>query len=163
MGQRSDKTVSKLACHRFSQTNERTNLCFFAFLRSFVFGRTYNAQICLRFYLTFNCFAFTKLCLSIQHFQLWYREIRSDKAIRCAMQFGLKIFLKSHLFLLAPEILAIISLNFHNIVQSIIFFEGNQSCYATGYSFWDRLRIYLQKFTWIVLSAHKLNKLGKFW
>ena len=33
----------------------------------------------------------------------------------------------------------------------------------TGYSFWDRLRIFLHKFTWIVLSVHKLNKLGKFW
>ena len=33
----------------------------------------------------------------------------------------------------------------------------------TGYSFWDRLRNFLHKFTWIVLSVHKLNKLGKFW
>ena len=32
----------------------------------------------------------------------------------------------------------------------------------TGYSFWDRLHNFLQKFTWIVLSVHKLNKLGKF-
>ena len=34
---------------------------------------------------------------------------------------------------------------------------------TTGYSFWDRLRNFLHKFTWIVLSVHKLNKLGKFW
>ena len=33
----------------------------------------------------------------------------------------------------------------------------------TGYSFWDRLRNFLHIFTWIVLSVHKLNKLGKFW
>ena len=33
----------------------------------------------------------------------------------------------------------------------------------TGYSFWDRLRNFLHKFTWIVLSVNKLNKLGKFW
>ena len=31
----------------------------------------------------------------------------------------------------------------------------------TGYSFWDRLRNSLHKFTWIVLSDHKL--LGKYW
>ena len=42
--------------------------------------------------------------------------------------------------------------------------------FDTGYSFWDRLRNFLHKFTWIVhrerrivLSVHKLNKLGKFW
>ena len=35
--------------------------------------------------------------------------------------------------------------------------------HCTGYSFWDRLRNFLHKFTWIVLSVHKLNKLGKFW
>ena len=33
----------------------------------------------------------------------------------------------------------------------------------TGYSFWYRLRNFLHKFTWIVLSVHKLKKLGKFW
>ena len=33
----------------------------------------------------------------------------------------------------------------------------------TGYSFWDQLRNFLHKFTRIVLSVHKLNKLGKFW
>ena len=33
----------------------------------------------------------------------------------------------------------------------------------TGYSFWDQLHNFLHKFTWIVLSVHKLNKLGKFW
>ena len=37
------------------------------------------------------------------------------------------------------------------------------NCISTGYSFWDWLRNFLQKFTWIVLSVHKLNKLGKFW
>ena len=35
--------------------------------------------------------------------------------------------------------------------------------FATGYSFWDRLRNFLHKFTSIVFSVHKLNKLGKFW
>ena len=35
--------------------------------------------------------------------------------------------------------------------------------FHTGYSFWDRLRIFLHKFTCIVLPVHKLNKLGKFW
>ena len=35
--------------------------------------------------------------------------------------------------------------------------------YYTGYSFWDRLHNFLHKFTWVVLSVHKLNKLGKFW
>ena len=34
---------------------------------------------------------------------------------------------------------------------------------STGYSFWDWLLNFLHKFTWIVLSVHKLNKLGKFW
>ena len=33
----------------------------------------------------------------------------------------------------------------------------------TGYSFWDRFLDFLHKFRWIVLSVHKLNKLGKFW
>ena len=33
----------------------------------------------------------------------------------------------------------------------------------TGYSFWDRLRSFLHKFTRIVLSVHNLNKPGKFW
>ena len=33
----------------------------------------------------------------------------------------------------------------------------------TGYSFWDRLRNFFHKFTRIVLSVHKLNKVGKFW
>ena len=33
----------------------------------------------------------------------------------------------------------------------------------TDCSFWDWLRNFLHKFTWIVLSVHKLNKLGKFW
>ena len=32
---------------------------------------------------------------------------------------------------------------------------------VTDYSFWDWLRNFLQKFTWVVLSVHKLNKLGK--
>ena len=44
----------------------------------------------------------------------------------------------------------------HNMAKS-----GGGPC--TGYSFWDRLRNFLHKFTWIVLSVHKLNKLGKFW
>ena len=38
-----------------------------------------------------------------------------------------------------------------------------QICLSTGYSFWDGLHKFLHKFTWIVLSVHKLNKLGKFW
>ena len=33
----------------------------------------------------------------------------------------------------------------------------------TGYSFWDGLCNFVHKFTWIVLSVHTLNKLGKFW
>ena len=32
---------------------------------------------------------------------------------------------------------------------------------VTGYSFWDQLCNFLHKFTWIVLSVHDLNKLGK--
>ena len=36
------------------------------------------------------------------------------------------------------------------------------SHFDTNYSFWDQLRNFLHKFTWIVLSANKLNKLGKF-
>ena len=39
--------------------------------------------------------------------------------------------------------------------------ENNVKC--TGYTFWDRLRNFLHKFTWIVLSVHKFNKLDKFW
>ena len=41
-------------------------------------------------------------------------------------------------------------------VQSNIFVQ------CTGYSFflWNRLRNFLHTFTWIVLSVHKLNKLG---
>ena len=35
--------------------------------------------------------------------------------------------------------------------------------HGTGYSFWDPLLNSLHKFIWIVLSVHKLNKLGKFW
>ena len=38
-----------------------------------------------------------------------------------------------------------------------------KSLHITGYYFWDRLRNFLHKFTRIVLSVHKLNKLGKFW
>ena len=38
-----------------------------------------------------------------------------------------------------------------------------KSWHNTGYSFLDRLRNCLHKFTWIVLSVLKLNKLGKFW
>ena len=34
---------------------------------------------------------------------------------------------------------------------------------CTGYSFWDRLCNFLHKSTWLVLSVHNLNKLGKFW
>ena len=40
---------------------------------------------------------------------------------------------------------------------------SNLTCFnfiLTGYSFWDRMRNSLHKFTWIVLSVHKLNKLG---
>ena len=33
----------------------------------------------------------------------------------------------------------------------------------TGYSLWDQPHNFLHKFTRIVLSLHKLNKLGKFW
>ena len=33
---------------------------------------------------------------------------------------------------------------------------------GAGYSFWDRLRKFLHKFTWIVLSVHKLNKVVKY-
>ena len=32
---------------------------------------------------------------------------------------------------------------------------------STGYSFWDRLRNFSHKFTWIVLPVNKFNKLGK--
>ena len=42
-------------------------------------------------------------------------------------------------------------------------FAKEMASVLTGYSFWDRLRNFLHKFTWIVLSVHKLNKLGKFW
>ena len=34
---------------------------------------------------------------------------------------------------------------------------------GTGYSFWDWLRNFLLKFTWIVFLVHKLKKLGKLW
>ena len=34
---------------------------------------------------------------------------------------------------------------------------------CTGYSFWDWLCNFLHRFTWIVLSVHKLKKLCKFW
>ena len=33
----------------------------------------------------------------------------------------------------------------------------------TGYSFQDRFHNFLDKFTRIVMSVHKLNKLGRFW
>ena len=36
------------------------------------------------------------------------------------------------------------------------------SFFHTGYSFWYWLCIFLHNLTWIVLSVHKLNKLGKF-
>ena len=41
-----------------------------------------------------------------------------------------------------------------------IFWEKNPDFFelTTGYSFWDRLRNFLFKFTGIVLSVHKLNK-----
>ena len=45
-----------------------------------------------------------------------------------------------------------------SMIISIIWYFA----YCAGYSFWDRLRNFLQKFTWIFLSVHKLNKLGKF-
>ena len=35
--------------------------------------------------------------------------------------------------------------------------------FCTGYSFWDRLLSCFHRFTWIILSVRKLNKLGKFW
>ena len=38
-----------------------------------------------------------------------------------------------------------------------------QTYFGTGDSFWDPLRNFLHKFTRIVLSVYKLNKLGKFW
>ena len=38
-----------------------------------------------------------------------------------------------------------------------------QTYFGTGDSFWDPLRNFLYKFTRIVLSVYKLNKLGKFW
>ena len=35
--------------------------------------------------------------------------------------------------------------------------------FIPGYSFWNRLRNFWHKFTSIILSVQKLNKLGKFW
>ena len=68
---RSNKTVSRFARRRFSQKNEWTNLflfCFFTLhskktqIRSFIFGRIYGAQICLRFYLTFRGLRNANVC-----------------------------------------------------------------------------------------------------
>ena len=52
---------------------------------------------------------------------------------------------------------------FHNWCVRPTFCKTIGFSVATGYSFWDRLRNFLHKFTWVVLSVHKLNKLGKFW
>ena len=50
--------------------------------------------------------------------------------------------------------------NFHYIVQAKLYKAIKY--YFTGYSFWEWLRNFLLTFTWVVLSVHKLNKLGKF-
>ena len=48
-------------------------------------------------------------------------------------------------------------------VNFSIFVKKSPNSVGTGYSFWDRLHNFLHKYTCIVLSVHKLNKLGKFW
>ena len=53
---------------------------------------------------------------------------------------------------------AVLSWSWHDFTNSEM-----QEFSFTGYSFWDRLRNFLHKFTWIFLSVHKLNKLDKFW
>ena len=50
-----------------------------------------------------------------------------------------------------------------SLFQNVLKITWKMMASFTGYSFWDRLRNFLHKFTWIVLSVHKLNKLGKFW
>ena len=64
----------------------------------------------------------------------------------------------------------ILPMNLNWMFQSYFWIQvKNKSCssnhkvISTGYCFWDRLRNLLHKFTWTVLSVHKLNKLGKFW
>ena len=43
------------------------------------------------------------------------------------------------------------------------YFWFNEMVFFTGYYFWDLLRNFLHKYIWIILTVHKLNKLGKFW
>ena len=49
---------------------------------------------------------------------------------------------------------------YHEFYWNLEFIVAYFKC--TGYSSWDWLRDFIHKFTWIVLSVHKLNKLGKF-
>ena len=67
--------------------------------------------------------------------------------------FGINCLFSYHENLL--ESIEYLNFWFHKIYMKYLYI-------CTGYSFWDRLRK-LHKFTWIVLSVHKLNKLGKFW
>ena len=57
-----------------------------------------------------------------------------------------------------------VSLFDHEPPRSWLFFDrlSHLLNLGTGYSFWDGLHNFLHKFTWIVLSVHKMNKLDKF-
>ena len=50
----------------------------------------------------------------------------------------------------------------HNMAETFLKLHLNAGLFDcnTGYSYWDGLRNFLHKFTWIFLSVHKLNKLG---
>ena len=49
------------------------------------------------------------------------------------------------------------------VLRYLDYIYGSTYLVLTGHSFWDRLRSCLHAFTWIVLSVHTLNKMGKFW
>ena len=49
------------------------------------------------------------------------------------------------------------------ILFDCLIWSVEECCPSNDYSFWYRLCNFLHKLTWIVLSVHKLNKLGKFW
>ena len=88
------------------------------------------------------------------------QTINQFEPVQQSIQQGLRSY--------CPNIYSVVSSEWR---KDVLFISGKvpviKSCdglfFCTGYSFWDRLRNFLHKFTWIVLSVHKLNKLGKFW
>ena len=67
--------------------------------------------------------------------------------------------LSSNVWIFVVKLFKSVNFDYLPIIMNSLNFGAH---YITGFSFWDRLHNFLHKFTWIVLSVHKLNKLGKF-